>query len=76
MKLGSLLAKKIPLNDKDSTAFIKHSVCSTIYINEVTSNELTIKITSNYQDSSPGWDDIHAIVVKQTCQFYLEPLLH
>ena len=46
-----------------------------LYINEVTSNELIITIKS-LKDSSPGWDDIHAKVVKQTYQFYLKLLLH
>ena len=75
VNLGSSLAKKIPLNEKDPTVFIKHSVCSTIYINEVSSNELIIIINS-LKDTSPGWDDIHAKVVKQTYQSYLKPLLH
>ena len=35
-----------------------------------------ITIIKNLKQSSPGWDDIWSSIVKHTCHYFIEPLMH
>ena len=46
-----------------------------MYVNEVTPDELK-SVIKNLKESSPGWDEISARVIKSTFDSFKEPLMH
>ena len=46
-----------------------------MYLNEVTVNEVKNVIVS-LKEASPGWDDIHAKIIKCTYNLFMDPLTH
>ena len=75
VNIGPTLAKKIPKVDKLPSSFMKTRINDSMYVNEVTHDELK-SIIKNLKESSPGWDEISARVIKSTFDNFKEPLLH
>ena len=75
VNVGPNLANKIPENNTDPISFMKSRNCYSIFLEPVTVEEVG-KIINSLRDSSSGWDDIHARVVKKTAQFFIAPLTH
>ena len=73
--VGKDLAKKIPTTSVDPLTYLKHPNPHTIYLHDVTENEV-IKLITNLKNSSPGNDAIHAKVFKTCFPQFLEPLVH
>ena len=46
-----------------------------MYVASVTEDEVE-KIIKGLKDASPGWDGIHAKIVKSTCHVHLDVLTH
>ena len=65
VNIGPTLAKDIPNIDKSPRSFMKTQNNHSMYINHVTDDELK-NIMKNLKESSPGWDDISARVIKTT----------
>ena len=72
---GPTLAKNIPNIHKSPSAFLKNRVTDCMCIEEVTNDELEC-IIKNLKDSSPGWDEISAKVIKSTHDSFKTPLVH
>ena len=75
VNIGPTLAKKIPKVDKLPSSFMKTRINDSMYVNEVTHDELK-SIIKNLKESSPGWDEISARVIKSTFDNFKEPLIH
>ena len=73
--IGSSLASKIPKCNKCPLSYIKNNIVDSIYIEGVSSDEIK-NIIISLKNSSPGWDDIHAKVVKNTYRSYISCLTH
>ena len=69
------LATKIPDTVKDPTSFIAHSNPASVFLGEVCIDEVS-KILRSIKNASPGWDNIHSKIVKESYQSYLAPLTH
>ena len=57
------------------TSFITHSLLQSMYVSNVTEDEIS-KIILSLKLCSPGWDGIQAKIVKSTFHLYLQPLVH
>jgi hypothetical protein len=66
VNIGNNLAKKIPPSDIKPTALMKHNVLDTIYLKETDPVEVKLVIMG-LKNSSPGWDNVSAGVLRQTC---------
>ena len=75
INIGPTLARKIPDTGKSPLIFMKNRVFDSMYVNEVTLEELH-SVIKNLKESSPGWDQISAKVVKSTYNNFKTPLLH
>ena len=75
INIGPTLARKIPDTGKSPLNFMKNRVFDSMYVNEVTLEELD-SVIKNLKESSPGWDEISAKVVKSTYNNFKTPLLH
>ena len=75
VNVGPTLAKNIPNIHKSPSAFLKNRVTDCMCIEEVTNDELEC-IIKNLKDSSPGWDEISAKVIKSTHDSFKTPLVH
>jgi hypothetical protein len=71
--VGKDLEKKIPISNTDPLQYINNDMMSSLYLQLVEYNELKCIITS-LKNSSSGYDGIHAKIVKQTFNLFLEPL--
>ena len=54
---------------------MKKRINESMYVNEVTHDELK-SVIKNLKESSPGWDEISARVIKSTFDSFKEPLMH
>ena len=75
VNIGPHLASKIPKTSKDPALYIAKQNPDSIFLNNVTENEV-IKIINALKISSPGWDVIHSKVIKDTFLLYIEQLVH
>ena len=75
VNIGPNLASKIPKMSKDPASYITKQNPDSIFLNNVTENEV-IKIINALKISSPGWDGIHSKVIKDTFSLYIEQLVH
>ena len=66
--------KKIPSDSRSPTGYMERNPCSMAVI-PASQNEI-ITIIKNLKQSSPGWDDISSSIVKHTCHYFIEPLMH
>ena len=71
---GANLAKSIPSDPRSSTTFMKRNPHS-MAIMPIIQNDV-INVIRNLKASSPGWDQISAVVVKATYPCFIEPLTH
>ena len=79
MNTGPSLADKISLTNENPINFIKFFIYSiyffknSLYLEDVTVNEVSVIIAS-LKNSSPGYDDICAKVIKSSFEFFIERL--
>ena len=75
--IGPSLADKIPKTNIKPTSFIKseQKLTNSFFMEPITHNEVE-KIIMSLKDSSPGWDSINAKCLKESYQYFIEPLLH
>ena len=69
------LANKIPQDNKCPTTYMDNRVLESMVITPVVEEEVQAIIKS-LKDSSAGWDDISARVVKTTYSSFITPLTH
>ena len=72
---GPSLADKISLTNDNPINFIKNSPQNSLYLEDVSVNEVSVIIAS-LKNSSPGYDDICAKVIKSSFKFFIEPLTY
>ena len=75
INIGPTLASKIPYCQKNPLSYIHQNISDSMYLNEVTVNEVKNVIVS-LKEASPGWDDIHAKIIKCTYNLFMDPLTH
>lgn len=75
INVGLTLAKKIPSNRRDPTSYIKQVNKSSIFLEPTDKTEIS-NIVKLLNDSSAGYDDITAKIIKTSNQYLLEPLTH
>ena len=66
--------KNIPSNSRSPTGYMERNPCS-MGVLPVIQNEI-ITIIKNLKQSSPWWDDLSSSIVKHTCHYFIEPLMH
>ena len=64
VNIGPSLAKQIRHDEKDPVSFVKNSIAGSMFLTQVTQEEIS-RIIISLKTSSPGWDDIHAKVIKE-----------
>ena len=69
------LAAKIPDTTEEATSYIEHSNINSIFVGEISSDEIS-KIINCLKNTSPGWDDINSNVVKSTYHLYIASLTY
>ena len=74
VNVGPNLAKNILSDSRSPTGYMERNPCS-IAVKPASQNDI-IAIIKNLKESSPGWDDISSSIVKHTCHYFIEPLLH
>ena len=74
VNVGPNLAKNIPSDSRSPTGYMERNPSSMAVI-PASQNEI-ITIINNLKQSNPGWDDISSSIVKHTCHYFIEPLMH
>ena len=74
VNVGTNLANNIPSDSRSPTGYMERNPSSMAVI-PASQNEI-ITIIKNLKQSSPGWDDISSSIVKHTCHYVIEPLMH
>ena len=64
VNVGPSLAKKIPVNNVNPLSYMGNRNIHCILLKDVETSEVS-KIIKEMKNSSPGWDDIHAKIVKK-----------
>ena len=75
INIGPNLAAQIPSSLKSPTSYMEAPNLSSVFLNPVTSEEIS-SIIRSLKNSSAGWDSIGANVVKVTYQKYISVLTH
>ena len=75
VNVGPTLAGQIPESQVDPLSYMNSRNAHTIFLQPVTFDEVS-KIIKELRNSSPGWDDIHAKIVKKTYLHFVTPLTH
>ena len=75
INIGPSLTKHINTGSRNPTSFIINSIKESIFLNNVEQNEVKNVIVT-LKNSSPGWDNISALVIKATFTFFISPLIH
>ena len=75
VNIGPNLASEIPQNSKDPASYIAKQNPDSIFLNNVTENEV-IKVINALNISSPGWNGVHSKVIKETFPLNIEQLVH
>ena len=73
--IGLNLSNNIPKVNISPTSYIHHQVTNTIFLNEVSVNEVQTVI-QNLKESSPGWDNIAPKIIKMTYEHFILPLTY
>lgn len=73
--IGRDLAENIPSTPVDPLSYIPTAVQQSIFLSSVESTEVE-RIIKSLKNTSPGFDGIHAKVVKNSYSLYLQPLVH
>ena len=75
INIGPKLSADIPIHNKSPTSYITNHISDTIYLEPVTENEVE-NIIINLKNSSPGWDDFTAKIVKLSYPSFIIPLTY
>ena len=75
INVGPTLAAKIPHFPKSPVDYLPASNPNSIFLDPVTSEEVE-KLVLLLKNSSPGWDDMDAKIIKKTYTLYLPILVH
>lgn len=75
VNVGPTLAGKIPNNNVDPLSYMNGRNQHSIFLEPVSVTEVS-NIIKEVRNASPGWDDIHAKVVKRTSEYFIDPLTH
>ena len=75
VNVGPSLASKIPASINDPCDYINYDGQSLLHFDPVDCHEVR-NIISQLKDSSPGWDDISAQIIKISNGLYLEQLVY
>ena len=75
VNIGYNLSKAIPSCNIDPLSYIPNGALNSMYITETDHYEIK-NILCSLNNSSPGWDDIHAKIVKASYLYYINPLCH
>ena len=75
INVGPNLARDIPTVNGSPTDFLKDRIVDKLLMNEVLMDELE-KCIMSLKDSSAGWDNITANVIKKSCIHLKNPLLY
>ena len=73
--VGKDLAEKIPITAQNPLSYITESNSNSIFLTPVTSEEVK-RIILSLKNASPGYDGVHAEIIKKTYHLYLLPLVH
>ena len=72
---AGILAAKIPDITKEATSYIEDSNINSIFVAEVSSDEIS-KVINSLKNTSPGWNDINSNVGKSSYRLNIAPLAH
>ena len=72
--LDLTLNRDIPVVNKSPCSLMKNRIVDEMYVNDVVEDEVKC-IVKNLKESSPGWDDICAKVIKSTVDSFHQRLL-
>ena len=75
VNVGPTLASKIPGTDIRPLSYMNPRNEHSIFLEPVSSLEIS-KIIKELRNASPGWDDIHAKIMKKSCDHFIQPLTH
>ena len=75
INVGKVLADKVPHSHVNPVSYIKNTNLDSIVINPVDEHEI-VKVINSLKESSPGWDGIHAKVLKSTFYDYIKPVTY
>ena len=75
INIGPSFAGDTACDDTSFRMFLNKTSITSIFLEPVTQLEIK-KIISSLKNSSPGWDDISAKVIKGCCELILEPLTY
>ena len=75
INIGPKVSADIPIHNKSPTSYINNHISDTIYLEPVTENEVE-NIIINLKNSSPGWDDFTAKIVKLSYPSFIIPLTY
>ena len=75
INIGPSLTKNINTGSRNPSSFIINSIKVSIFLNNVEQNEVK-NVIFTLKNSSPGWDNISALVIKATFTFFISPLIH
>ena len=74
INVGPSTAAKIPRSNHDPSHYMKGNYSMSFYVTPVTQEEINM-IIKNLKDSSSGWDEFSAQVIKSAHLFLTEPLV-
>ena len=72
VNVGPSLAQKIPNNNVDQLSYMSTRNTHSILLKQVESGENSKEM----KNASPGWDEIHAKIIKNTYLTFIGPLTH
>ena len=75
VNVGESLAKSIPQSKRKPDEYINFKTSECFYLTEVTENEINA-IIGNFNNSSPGWDDLKLGLIKMIKNCVKRPLIH
>ena len=74
--VGKNLADKIPPSTKSYQSYLPKSISQSIFINELTYEDLHLAISSLKNSKTPGPDNINNYIIKLSVNYIAVPLLH
>ena len=75
VNVGANLAKDLPDTGIDPISYLKKPSLASFFLSGTTSEEVET-IINNLKKSSPGWDGLSSKIIKQSYQYYMQPLVH
>ena len=74
LNIGKNLSKTIPNTHENYTAFMKTPNFQSIVIAETNESEV-FNVINKFKNTSPGWDDLAANIIKQSSEYLVQPLV-